>query len=104
MMGETGFTSDKGRRSGQGGGRTDTPVGATPKERNEHRLEAIERDGLLVIGRARTGSLVWRVVGSMLFGLLGLTALVLGADGFVAVCGVVMVICKSNPRHKQRQG
>ncbi|HJG80986.1 MAG TPA: hypothetical protein K8V08_11300 [Brevibacterium senegalense] len=68
-------------------------MGATPKERNEHRLEAIERDGLLVIGRARTGSLVWRVVGSMLFGLLGLTALVLGADGFVAVCGVVMVIC-----------
>ena len=56
-------------------------------------MEAIERDGLLVIGRARTGALVWRVVGSMLFGLLGLTALVLGADGFVAVCGVVMVIC-----------
>ena len=93
MMGETGFTSDKGRGSGQGGGRTDTPVGATPKERNERRLRAIERDRLLVIGRAGTGSLVWRVVGSVLLGLLGLTALVMGADGFVAVCSVVMLVC-----------
>jgi len=62
------------------------------QERNAHRLDLVEENGRLVIGRAQKGAIIGRVVGSVLIGLLGLAALVLGADGFVGVCGFLLLI------------
>lgn len=68
------------------------PAGASKGERVAIRLESIEKNGRLVIGRASSGAYTGRLIGSVALGLLGLLVLVLGADGFVALCAVVHLI------------
>lgn len=68
------------------------PAGASKAERVAMRLDTIEKNGRLVIGRASSGAYIGRLIGSVAIGLLGLLVLVLGADGFVALCGVVLVV------------
>lgn len=81
------------RESAPGDGRPLAfPAGATKNERIAFRLDLVEKNGLLVIGRASKGSLIGRAVGSVLIGLLGLAVLVLGADGFVGVAGFVLFV------------
>lgn len=38
------------------------------------------------------GAHIGRVIGSVALGLLGLLVLLLGADGFIALCGVALVV------------
>lgn len=86
-------TSNQYRESAAGDGRPLAfPAGATKSERIAFRLDLVEKNGLLVIGRASKGAFIGRVVGSVLVGLLGLAVLVLGADGFVGVAGFVLFV------------
>lgn len=93
-MGElTEPASGKYRESAKGDGPTLTfPAGATKSERIAFRLDLVEKNGLLVIGRASKGAIIGRVVGSVLIGVLGLAVLVLGAEGFVGVAGFLLFV------------
>lgn len=87
----TGSTNNEYRESAAGDGRPlDFPAGATKNERIAFRLDLVEKNGLLVIGRASKGAIIGRIVGSVLIGLLGLAVLVLGAEGFVGVAGFLL--------------
>ena len=68
------------------------PAGSSKAERVVMRLDFIEDNGRLVIGHAPAGAHIGRLIGSVVLGLLGLLVLVLGADGFVALCGFVIVV------------
>ena len=67
------------------------PPGSDKAERVAMRLEAIEEYGRLVIGPASTIKYIGRLVVCFLIGALGLVTLILGADGFVALCAVAVI-------------
>lgn len=68
------------------------PAGTSKSEKIEKRLDLIENNGRLVIARGSSGAYIGRAIGSVAIGLLGLVVLVLGADGFVALCGVAFIV------------
>lgn len=93
-MGElTEPASGQYRESAAGDGRPLAfPAGATKSERIAYRLDLVEKNGLLVIGRASKSAIIGRVVGSVLIGVLGLAVLVLGAEGVVGVAGFLLFV------------
>ena len=68
------------------------PAGTSKSEKIEKRLDLIENNGRLVIARGSSGAHIGRAIGSVAIGLLGLVVLVLGADGFVALCGGAFIL------------
>lgn len=86
----TGSSGNQYRESAAGDGRPlDLPAGASKNERVRHRLDLVEKNGLLVIGRgSRTGAIV-RVVGSVIISLIGLAVPVMGGEGFILVLGLL---------------
>ena len=86
----TGSSGNQYRESAAGDGRPlDLTSGASKSERVRHRLDLVEKNGLLVIGRgSRTGAIV-RVVGSVIISLIGLAVPVMGGEGFILVLGLL---------------
>lgn len=68
------------------------PEGSSQSERVAMRLDLIEKNGLLVIGRGSGRTYIGRIVGSVALGLLGLLVLVMGADGFAGFSGFLLFI------------
>ena len=62
------------------------------KERNAQRLDQIETTGNLEIPRAPDRSYIGRVIASIAIGLLGVAALVMGADGHIMVLSLLWVV------------
>ncbi|SMY13019.1 hypothetical protein [Brevibacterium jeotgali] len=93
-MGElTEPASGEYRESAKGDGSTLAfPDGAAKRERIAFRLDLVEKNGLLVIGRAAKGAIIGRVVGSVLIGVLGLAVLVLGAESLVGAAGFLLFV------------
>lgn len=65
---------------------------ATHRERNAARLDLVEKNGRLIIGRGPATGLIGRIVICAAIGLLGLIALGVGADAMMALSAFALFV------------
>lgn len=65
---------------------------AAQRERNAARLDLVEKNGRLIIGRGPATGLIWRIGICVAIGLIGLIGLGVGADGLMGVSAFALFV------------